>query len=208
MDPTHCLQHLLNKRDPRRNQALVDWIMALPLEFNGNSAFESMPWVFLVQARANTHFLSVTKPLCLFAILIDALGIYFNPKAEPYAKLFFENANSGYAEVSAKSLKLHATSSNFVTRYDSMFVMASTLYLVINGSLGDLRPRFFWRLATPSKIHCKFGEIACFPCIPPFRAYLHARTAPYMKFVSEILEKLPQWREERLPPPRVNQSEV
>jgi len=29
-----------------------------------------------------------------------------------------------------------------------------------------------------------------------------------MKFVSEILEKLPQWREERLPPPRVNQSEV
>ena len=34
------------------------------------------------------------------------------------------------------------------------------------------------------------------------------RTAPYTKFVSEILAKLPQWREERLPPPRVNQSEV
>lgn len=29
-----------------------------------------------------------------------------------------------------------------------------------------------------------------------------------MKYVSDILEKLPSWREERLPPPRVNQSEV
>jgi hypothetical protein len=29
-----------------------------------------------------------------------------------------------------------------------------------------------------------------------------------MKYVSQILERLPTWREERLPPPRVNQSEV
>jgi proteasome activator subunit 4 len=164
--------------------------------------------MFLLQARANNHFLSVTKPLCLFEILVDSLGIYFNPKAEPYTKLFFENANSGYAEVSTKSLKLQATFSNIITRYDNTFVMASTFYLAINGSPGDLRPKVFWRLATPSKIHCKFGEIVCFPRISPFRAHWHARTAPYMKFVSEILEKLPQWREERLPPPRVNQSEV
>lgn len=34
------------------------------------------------------------------------------------------------------------------------------------------------------------------------------REAVYMKYVSQILEKLPKWREERLPPPRVNQSEV
>jgi len=118
-------------------------------------------------------FISVTKPLCLFEILIDALGIYFNPKAEPYAKLFFENANSGYAEVSTKSLKLQATFSNIVTRCDNTFVMASTLYLAINGNLGDLRPKVFWRLAMPSKIHCKFGEI-CFPRISLFRAYWHA----------------------------------
>jgi len=41
----------------------------------------------------------VTKPLCLFGILVDALGIYFNPKSEPYVKLLFENANTDYAEV-------------------------------------------------------------------------------------------------------------
>ena len=34
------------------------------------------------------------------------------------------------------------------------------------------------------------------------------RDAVYMKYVSQILEKLPKWREERLAPPRVNQSEV
>lgn len=35
-------QYQLQKRDPRRNKALVDWILSLPLEFNGDSAFESM----------------------------------------------------------------------------------------------------------------------------------------------------------------------
>ena len=34
------------------------------------------------------------------------------------------------------------------------------------------------------------------------------RETVYMKYVSQILENLPTWREERLPPPRVNQSEV
>ena len=42
----------------------------------------------------------VSKPLTLFTILVDALGMYFNPKSEPYVKLLFENANTGYAEVS------------------------------------------------------------------------------------------------------------
>jgi proteasome activator subunit 4 len=41
----------------------------------------------------------VTKSLSLFGILVDALGIYSNPKSEPYVKLLFENANTGYAEV-------------------------------------------------------------------------------------------------------------
>ena len=34
------------------------------------------------------------------------------------------------------------------------------------------------------------------------------RETVYMKYISQILERLPTWREERLPPPRVNQSEV
>ena len=41
----------------------------------------------------------VSKPLSLLTILVDAMGIYFNPKSEPYVKLLFENANTGYAEV-------------------------------------------------------------------------------------------------------------
>lgn len=32
--------------------------------------------------------------------MVDALGIYFNPKADPYVKLLFDNAGSAYAEVS------------------------------------------------------------------------------------------------------------
>jgi len=36
---------------------------------------------------------------------------------------------------------------------------------------------------------------------------LHIRETVYMKYLSQILERLPTWREERLPPPRVNQSE-
>ncbi|KAH9487094.1 Proteasome activator complex subunit 4 [Psilocybe cubensis] len=74
-------QNQLMKRDPRRNQPLVDWIYALPLEFNGDSAFE------------------MTKSLSLFGILVDSLGIYFNPKAGTFVKLLFDNANSSYAEI-------------------------------------------------------------------------------------------------------------
>ena len=48
----------------------------------------------------------MTKSLCLFEILVDAIGIYFEPKAGPYVKLFFENANSGYAEVGVQSIKI------------------------------------------------------------------------------------------------------
>lgn len=43
-------------------------------------------------------------------------------------------------------------------------------------------------------------EIFFVDCLP--------RENGYMKYVSQILEKFPKWREERLPPPRVNQSEV
>ncbi len=41
----------------------------------------------------------VTKALTLFEITVGALGVFFNPRAEPYVKLFFQNTNSGYAEV-------------------------------------------------------------------------------------------------------------
>ena len=69
----------------------------MPLEFNGDSAFEST--CLLLQVKPSLIFYAVTKPLALFAIAVDALGIFFNPRAEPYVRLFFQNANSGYAEV-------------------------------------------------------------------------------------------------------------
>jgi hypothetical protein len=61
------------------------------------------------------------------------------------------------------------------------------------------------------------GGILCnskIPCISRAGTpvYLFVKFQPrenvYMKYVSQILERLPTWREERLPPPRVNQSEV
>jgi hypothetical protein len=38
--------------------------------------------------------------------------------------------------------------------------------------------------------------------------FTYSRDPWYMSRVSAILEKLPKWRVERLPPPRVSQSEV
>jgi proteasome activator subunit 4 len=32
---------VLDDLDPRRNQRLVDWMLSLPLDFHGNSAFDS-----------------------------------------------------------------------------------------------------------------------------------------------------------------------
>ena len=49
-----------------------------------------------------SDYVQVSKPLTLLTILVDALGIYFIPKSEPYMKLLFENANTGYAEVWAR----------------------------------------------------------------------------------------------------------
>ncbi|KDR84826.1 hypothetical protein GALMADRAFT_233236 [Galerina marginata CBS 339.88] len=146
-------QHQLHKRDPRRNQPLVDWILSLPLEFNGDSAFE------------------MTKPLCLFGILVDALGIYFNHKAGLYVKMLFENANSGYAE-----MRQH---------------VCQGLYVIIGNQ---------WQ---PWYSNTEGFLVACDEQKDP----LKIRDAPYMNYLSAILEKFPKWREERLPPPRVNQSE-
>ncbi|KAF9474298.1 hypothetical protein BDN70DRAFT_884955 [Pholiota conissans] len=143
----------LTKRDPRRNQPLVQWIMSLPLEFNGDSAFE------------------MTKPLCLYGIMVEALGIYFNPRAEPYVKLLFDNANTAYAEI-----RQHVC--------HGLFVVLSNQW----------QP---WQPSTAAFLH------VCSTETDP----LNIRKSPYMQYVSDILHKFPQWREERLAPPRVNQSE-
>ncbi|KAF9535499.1 hypothetical protein CPB83DRAFT_841859 [Crepidotus variabilis] len=146
-------QYILSKRDPRRNELLISWIFAMPLEFNGNSAFE------------------MTKPLSLFGITVGALGIFFNPRAEPFVELLFQNASSSYAEI-----RQH---------------ICQNLYTILNQQ---------WQPWYPSTID--FLR-ACKDQQDP----LLIRRAPYLAFVHQIMGKLPKWREERLPPPRVNQSE-
>ncbi|KAG6820769.1 hypothetical protein H0H93_012033 [Arthromyces matolae] len=71
----------LRELDPRRNKAMIDWILALPLEFSGDSAFV------------------MSKSISIFGILIESLGIFFNSKADQYIELFFQNANTDYAEL-------------------------------------------------------------------------------------------------------------
>lgn len=37
-------KHVLADLDPQRNKPLIDWILSLPLEFHGDSAFTSKLW--------------------------------------------------------------------------------------------------------------------------------------------------------------------
>ena len=42
---------------------------------------------------------TVTKTLTIVAVLVDSFRIRFNPMADKYVELLFNNANTGYAEV-------------------------------------------------------------------------------------------------------------
>ncbi|KAJ3843176.1 hypothetical protein F5878DRAFT_605646 [Lentinula raphanica] len=72
---------ILEDRDPRRNAPLVEWILSLPLEFNGDSAFE------------------MSKTLTIFTILIDHMGILISPLSDKYVNLLLDNVNTSYAEI-------------------------------------------------------------------------------------------------------------
>lgn len=78
---TSFLEHTLLNLDPRRFQPLVDWILSLHLDFQGDSAF------------------SMTKALNVIVVFIDSVGVRFNSVSEKYASTFFNNADSNYAEI-------------------------------------------------------------------------------------------------------------
>ncbi|KAG1755009.1 uncharacterized protein EDB91DRAFT_1096702 [Suillus paluster] len=78
---TSFLEHTLLNVDPRRFQPLVDWILSLHLDFQGDSAF------------------SMTKALNIVVVFIDSVGVRFNSVSERYASIFFNNADSNYAEI-------------------------------------------------------------------------------------------------------------
>ncbi|KAF8527908.1 ARM repeat-containing protein [Hysterangium stoloniferum] len=69
--------------DPRRNRPLINFIRSLPLEFSGGSPF------------------LMSKSISLIGIMVDCLGQRFEPYAEEYVQLFFDNADTGYAEIRA-----------------------------------------------------------------------------------------------------------
>ncbi|OBZ79732.1 Proteasome activator complex subunit 4A [Grifola frondosa] len=139
-------------RDPRRTQHICKWILSLPLEFHGDSAF------------------AMSKSLSLFGILVDSLGIHFLPLCDKYVNLFLDNANTGYAEIRSQ--------------------IAQNIYGIIGVQ---------WRPAYPS---VEAFLAACEGFDP-----LHIREARYMNRITQIVHHLPAWKEERLPPPRVSQSQ-
>ncbi|KAG1757297.1 hypothetical protein EDB19DRAFT_1924203 [Suillus lakei] len=78
---TSFLEHTLLNLDPRRFQPLVNWILSLHLDFQGDSAF------------------SMTKALNVIVVFIDSVGVRFNHVSERYASILFDNADSNYAEI-------------------------------------------------------------------------------------------------------------
>ncbi|KAF7784715.1 hypothetical protein Agabi119p4_880 [Agaricus bisporus var. burnettii] len=144
---------VLDGRDPRRNQPLTDWILSLPFEFSGDSAFEMKKCVTLVN------------------ILATSAGVFFNSIADKYVKIIFDNANTGFAEL--RNAFCH------------------TIRTITQNQ---------WRPWHPS---VQAFLVACSSENDP----LLIRKARYMGRIEDILHEMPKWREERLPPPRVSQSE-
>ncbi|KAJ4476678.1 hypothetical protein J3R30DRAFT_3759946 [Lentinula aciculospora] len=145
--------YVLEERDFRRNAPLVEWILGLSLEFNGDSAFD------------------MSKSLTIFTILVDNMGILFNPMSDKYVNLLLDNVNTSYAEIRGQ--------------------LAQLLYTLI---------KIQWQPYYPSTA---LLLEACQTSKDP----LHIREARYQGRISELLAQLPEWREERLPPPRVSLSE-
>ncbi|CAL1696390.1 unnamed protein product [Somion occarium] len=143
----------LSDRDSRRIGPLVGWILSLPLEFHSDSAF------------------SMTKNLTLFNVIVDCSWAQFAPLADQYASTFFENANTGYAEV-----RTH---------------IATNLAAIVSS---QWQP---WYPSTDAFLQ------ACDTSLDP----LGIRRARYIDRLSEIASRLPVWKEQRYPPPRVSQSQ-
>ena len=98
-------QYVLEERDPRRNRALVDWILALSLDFNADSAFASKP-LSLSDLSGLNLYTSVNKTVTIFTTLVENLGMLFNPLSDKYVNLLFDSANTSYAEMRAHIAQL------------------------------------------------------------------------------------------------------
>lgn len=91
-------QALLEGRDPRRIPALSDWILSLPLDFYGDSAFASMyrphhlPYGNLPAPLA-------IKTLKILGCLLDYVGYRDVPLLDRYFPLLLGGSDVSFAEV-------------------------------------------------------------------------------------------------------------
>ncbi|KAI0343973.1 ARM repeat-containing protein [Trametopsis cervina] len=143
----------LSDRDYRRNQPLLDWILSLPLDLQGDSAF------------------AMSKALTLFNIVVDSCWPCFHPLSDRYMNMFLANANTGYADIRSH--------------------IAHNLTAIVSEQ---------WRPTYPST---EQFLTACRESSDP----LGLRQARYEEQIREIVKELPVWKQERLPPPRVSQSQ-
>ncbi|KAI0823074.1 ARM repeat-containing protein [Trametes gibbosa] len=77
----NLLSEQLVDRDPRRTAPLVKWILSLPLDFHGDSAF------------------AMSKSLSIFNILVDCLDLRFLSLADQYINLFLNKCEHRVCEI-------------------------------------------------------------------------------------------------------------
>ncbi|KAH9964279.1 hypothetical protein BC827DRAFT_1190239 [Russula dissimulans] len=143
----------LEGRDPRRVPALSEWVLSLPLDFHGDSAF------------------AMIKVLTILGCFLDNIGCRDIPLLDRYFALLLEGTDVSFAEIRI------AISAN-------LYTIATRRWKPTYSSVDE-----FLRSATSSD--------------DP----LFIRRVPYLSHISKLANKLSGWKEKRLPPPRVNQSE-
>lgn len=75
--------------------------MSMPLEFHGDSAFDSK-FTSQQPCATLTDSVTVNKTLTIFGGVLDNLGHGLKSVGDKYMNLLLENANTGYAEVSIR----------------------------------------------------------------------------------------------------------
>jgi proteasome activator subunit 4 len=143
---------LLEGRDPRRVPALSDWILSLPVDFYGDSAFATI------------------KSLTILGCFLDNVGYRDVPLLDRYFALLLGGTDVSFAEIRVS--------------------ISANLYMIATRR---------WRPTYPSVDN--FLRSVATTDDPLFIRRVH-----YLSHVEALANKLSDWKEERLPPPRVNQS--
>ena len=96
---------LLEGRDPRRVPALSDWVLSLPLDFYGDSAFASMyePHHLLY---GNSPASLAIKTLAILGCFLDNVGYRDVPLLDRYFALLLRGTDVSFAEVAVVAFLL------------------------------------------------------------------------------------------------------